>query len=91
MITIAIQSFFLAKGRTVVVLIAALIIALSNVFLDYGLIFGEMGLPEMGLKGAALASTIADGFGMLLLVYLFSPTKNENTDYFLTSPIIFNP
>lgn len=47
------------------VLIAALIIALSNVFLDYGLIFGEMGLPEMGLKGAALASTIADGFGML--------------------------
>ena len=77
MITIAIQAFFLAKGRTVVVLIAALITALSNVFLDYGLIFGEMGLPEMGLKGAALASTIADGFGMLfLLVYLFFSDVN---------------
>jgi len=89
MITIAIQAFFLAKGRTVVVLIAALITALSNVFLDYGLIFGEMGLPEMGLKGAALASTIADGLGMLfLLVYLFF--SDEKRKYQLFSHFSYN-
>ena len=89
MITIAIQAFFLAKGRTVVVLIAALITALSNVFLDYGLIFGEMGLPEMGLKGAALASTIADGLGMLfLLVYLYF--SDEKRKYQLFSFFSYN-
>ena len=83
MITIAIQAFFLAKGKTVVVLIAAIITALSNVFLDYVLIFGEMGFPEMGLKGAALASTIADGLGMLFLVlYLYFSDEKHKYDLF---------
>ena len=83
MITIAIQAFFLAKGKTVVVLIAAIITALSNVFLDYVLIFGEMGFPEMGLKGAALASTIADGLGMLfLVVYLYFSDEKRKYDLF---------
>ncbi len=83
MITVAIQAFFLAKGKTVVVLIAAIITALSNVFLDYVLIFGEMGFPEMGLKGAALASTIADGLGMLfLVVYLYFSDEKRKYDLF---------
>ncbi len=83
MITVAIQAFFLAKGKTVVVLIAAIITALSNVFLDYVLIFGEMGFPEMGLKGAALASTIADGLGMLFLVlYLYFSDEKHKYDLF---------
>lgn len=83
MITVAIQAFFLAKGKTVVVLIAAIITALSNVFLDYVLIFGEMGFPEMGLKGAALASTIADGLGMLfLVVYLYFSDEKHKYDLF---------
>jgi len=68
MITISIQALFLAKGKTWVVLVASVITASSNIFLDYGLIFGELGMPEMGLKGAAWASTIADGLGMLFLV-----------------------
>jgi multidrug resistance protein, MATE family len=70
-VTVSIQAFFLAKGKTWVVLISALITALSNVLLDYTLIFGKLGMPEMGLEGAALASTIADGMGMLfLLIFL---------------------
>jgi Na+-driven multidrug efflux pump len=71
MITISIQALFLAKGKTWVVLMASIITALSNVVLDYGMIFGKLGFPEMGLKGAAWASTIADGMGMLfLIIYL---------------------
>jgi len=70
-VTVSIQAFFLAKGKTWVVLISALITALSNVLLDYTLIFGKLGMPEMGLEGAALASTLADGMGMLfLLIFL---------------------
>ncbi len=68
MISLAIQAFFIANGKTWIVLIAALTTALSNVLLDYFMIFGEGGFPELGLKGAAWASTIADFLGMLVLM-----------------------
>jgi Na+-driven multidrug efflux pump len=79
MITLSIQAFFLANGKTWVVLIAALITAGTNVVLDYVLIFGKAGFPEMGLKGAAWASTIADGAGMLFLAFflVFSKERKE--------------
>jgi putative MATE family efflux protein len=78
-LTLAIQAFYMAIGKTWVVLIASLIIALSNIVLDYALIFGNFSLPEMGLEGAAWASTIADGLGTLFLVLftLFTSYKSE--------------
>jgi Na+-driven multidrug efflux pump len=60
MITITIQAFLLAKGKSMIVLYAALITAISNIFLANALIFGKFGLPEMGIEGAALANTIAE-------------------------------
>ncbi len=43
--------------------------ALTNIFLDYGFIYGKFGLPEIGFNGAAYASIIAEGTG-LLVIYL---------------------
>ena len=40
----------------------------SNIFLDWLLIFGHLGAPEMGIKGAALASTISEGISFLFFV-----------------------
>ena len=40
----------------------------SNIFLDWVLIFGHLGLPAMGIKGAALASTIAEGLSLIFFV-----------------------
>ena len=68
MISLSIQAFFIANGKTWVVLVAALTTALSNILLDYFMIFGKGGFPELGLKGAAWASTIADCLGMLVLI-----------------------
>ncbi len=39
-----------------------------NTVLNYLLIFGKMGLPEMGVAGAALATTIAKAVEMILLL-----------------------
>jgi putative MATE family efflux protein len=89
MVTLSIQAFFLANGKTWVVLIAALITAGTNVVLDYVLIFGEAGFPEMGLKGAAWASTIADGAGMLFLA-VFLVFSKERKEYKLFSHFSVN-
>lgn len=68
MITLSIQSFFLAEGKSWVVLVTSLLTASSNALLAYLLIFGEWGLPELGIQGAALASMIADAIGMLSML-----------------------
>ena len=38
-----------------------------NITLDYGLIFGHLGLPALGFNGAAWASIIAEASGMLVV------------------------
>ncbi len=46
--------------------------ALTNVVLDYALIFGHFGLPEMGIKGAAIASVLAEAASLLFfLIYTY--------------------
>ncbi|OQP61528.1 hypothetical protein A3860_31890 [Niastella vici] len=55
------QSRYLAGG--------ALAEAATNILLDYLLIFGHGGFPQMGLNGAAVSSIIAEVTG-LLVVYL---------------------
>lgn len=41
---------------------------ISNIVLDYGLIFGNLGLPRLGFNGAAIASVIAEALGMLVVM-----------------------
>ncbi len=40
---------------------------LTNVFLDYGLIYGKFGLPTIGFNGAAYASIIAEITGLVVI------------------------
>lgn len=41
--------------------------ALMNIFLDYSLIWGHFGLPELGFNGAAYASIIAEITGLVVI------------------------
>lgn len=41
--------------------------AIANIFFDYTLIFGKLGLPHMGFNGAAYASVIAEFMGMFII------------------------
>lgn len=54
--------------KTKVLTYATFLQAGINVLLDYGLIFGNFGLPEWGVKGAALASVISEFAALLFFV-----------------------
>lgn len=41
--------------------------AVVNIVLDYGLIYGHLGLPEIGFNGAAYASIIAEATGLVVI------------------------
>jgi MATE family multidrug resistance protein len=41
--------------------------ALTNILLDYGFIYGKLGMPELGFNGAAYASIIAEATGLIVI------------------------
>lgn len=69
------RSLFTGIHYTRYLSIASIIMASVNIILDYGLIFGNFGLPEWGIKGAAIATAIAEGCGMLFLLIVIMTTK----------------
>jgi putative MATE family efflux protein len=54
--------------------------AFTNIFLDYGLIYGKFGLPELGFNGAAYASIIAEATG-LIVIYVIIHAKGLHKSF----------
>lgn len=52
-----------------------------NVFFNYCLIFGKFGFPELGVKGAAIATVLAKYVEMLFLV-IYSFRRTDRFPYF---------
>ena len=79
----ALAGFFLGVGRTTVVMLANLVGMLVNIPVNYALIFGKLGFPEMGLRGAAIGTIAGNAtiFAILLLFYL----RGANRDQFNTN------
>lgn len=64
----AFAAFFNGRGRTKVVMYATIAACLLNTLLDAVFIFGMFGLPEMGIRGAALGTVISVGVNAAILV-----------------------
>jgi MATE family multidrug resistance protein len=67
----ALSGFFTGLGRTRVVMLASLISMLTNVGLVQVLVFGRIGLPALGVTGAAIGTLVASGIGVLVLAMAF--------------------
>ncbi|NFB56872.1 MATE family efflux transporter [Clostridium botulinum] len=76
MLTSLMNSIVRGYGNTKTPLFISILINIVNLTLDYGLIFGKLGLPELGIRGAAIATSIANLSGfMFAIYYLFTKSK----------------
>ena len=64
--TFSLIGFFRGLHNTTMQLIVSVVVCGANIILDYGFIYGHYGLPEMGVKGAAVATLIAEAIGLLV-------------------------
>lgn len=61
----------------------------SNVVLDYGLIFGNLGMPKLGFNGAAYASIMAEFIGMIVVLAIIN-AKGMDKRFKLFDNLQFN-
>lgn len=64
------RSFYTGIAFTKYLSISSAIMAGVNVVLDYALIFGHWGFPQLGIKGAGIASSIAEVCALLFFVFI---------------------
>jgi len=58
LLVMTMKSFLAALEHTAIILWGTLVMAPINALINYALIFGNWGFPEMGIQGAAIASLI---------------------------------
>ncbi|MBX2892907.1 MAG: MATE family efflux transporter [Saprospiraceae bacterium] len=80
---IALISLYSGIARPKIILFTTAVLALVNLVLNYGLIFGELGLPAMGIGGSGLASSIAEGVAFLVFgTYMIFDKENRKLRIF---------
>ena len=74
----ALSGFYIARGKTKFLIILAIIANFINILLDWLFIFGTPTLiPEMGIKGAAIATSIGSVFQAGVIFYMFLLKRNR--------------
>lgn len=78
-LTAGAASLWSGLGRTSVTMMAGMAGASLNILLDWMLIFGRFGLPEMGIRGAGLATAVSSLLPgtILILLSMTGPVSRE--------------
>lgn len=85
----AISGFFTGLGKVRVVMYVNIGASIINIVLDYVMIFGKWGFPEMGISGAAIATVIATIFSSVMFLILFL-SKEHRIEFHTLSEWRFN-
>ena len=78
--SMAMASLLRCTERVKIPLYGSIAAVLANLFLNWVLIFGNLGLPAMGVRGAALATVIAQGVSVVTVILL---SKRNGHPYLL--------
>lgn len=76
-LTIILSGFLRSIEKVKVPMYVSAVTTVLNAFLNYGLIFGKFGFPEMGVCGAATATCVSSWAGPVLLVLISVIQKNH--------------
>ena len=82
LLVVTLKSYLSAIERTTVVLVATIAAALLNGVMNYMLIFGNWGAPELGIRGAAIASVV-NQFLPLFILMAYAAIKQRNHALFV--------
>ena len=74
------RAFFLGTVQTRTLTLNSVVMVLSNVVFNYILIFGNFGFPAMGIAGAALGSSLAEGVSLLFFI-LYTRRRVDTRKY----------
>ncbi len=70
------------SGETMVPMVAGICAILTTLFLNWVLIFGNLGAPALGVKGAAIA-TVISRYAEMLIVVFYAHRHTERYVFFL--------
>ncbi|MEL7253045.1 MAG: MATE family efflux transporter [Pseudomonadota bacterium] len=79
LLVMVLKSYLAALERTQVVLWVTVGAVGLNVLVNYALIYGNWGFPEMGLRGAAIASLVVTTASLLVLMVYVARVTPEHT------------
>lgn len=82
--------FFVGIGRTKIVMRATVAAMITNVVLDYILIFGKLGIQPMGIGGAALA-TVSGSVVATIILFAAYLAKRNNHIFSVSKSFRFSP
>lgn len=64
------ERMLISTGKTMYSMISQGVGGIMNIFLDYTLIFGHFGAPEMGIAGAAVATVVSQSVAAMIAICL---------------------
>ena len=90
-VNVAFRSFYIGIGNTKVLIWSTAAMAIVNIVLDYALIFGNWGFPQMGIAGAAFASVVSEAVVTLYFIIHLNLKRKDTNSSLLTEFQLLKP
>ena len=84
------RAFYIGITQTKILTSNSLIMVSANVVLNYMLIFGNWGMPELGIAGAAIASSISELVSLVFFA-IYTWRRIDRNKYGFTNVFQFRP